>query len=200
MERVEWTQFEQEIEDLRRAKYGHDHADIVPVETEEDQRHRQEFLAQNRLIKVKKTHQLVQKPIIEESKIMNNSCGKMDVICQFCGAIHFKGELASCKKFNICCSKGKLVFPPPLHRSAQNCFKCYLPIATLNLQISSKVPESTTMLSHLHQWEHPLTFHVEEDHIVSRFMGKRTTMQLLFSTLMKKYPFLPLSNTRNFTS
>lgn len=113
MERVEWTQFEQEIEDLRRAKYGHDHADIVPVETEEDQRHRQEFLAQNRLIKVKKTHQLVQKPIIEESKIMNNSCGKMDVICQFCGAIHFKGELASCKKFNICCSKGKLVFPPP---------------------------------------------------------------------------------------
>jgi hypothetical protein len=62
LERVDWTQFEPVIEDLRLAKYDHDHADIVPVEKEKE---RQEFLAQNRLTKVKKTHQLAQKPIIE---------------------------------------------------------------------------------------------------------------------------------------
>jgi hypothetical protein len=43
---VDWTQFEQENEDLRRVRNAHDHADIVPVETEEEQRHRQEFLDQ----------------------------------------------------------------------------------------------------------------------------------------------------------
>ncbi|XP_046452737.1 uncharacterized protein LOC124200510 [Daphnia pulex] len=37
----------------------------------------------------------------------------MDVICEFCGAIHFKGELGSGKKFNLCCSKGKVILPPP---------------------------------------------------------------------------------------
>jgi hypothetical protein len=105
LESVDWTQFEQETKDLRRAKYAHDHADIVPVETEEEQRHRQEFLEQNRLTKVMKTHQLAQKPIIDESKIKIYSCGKMDVICEFCGAIYFKGELSSGKKFNLCCSK-----------------------------------------------------------------------------------------------
>jgi hypothetical protein len=59
-ESVDWTQ---------RAKYAQDHADIVPVETEEEQRHRQEFLEKNWQTKVKKTHQLAQKPILDESKI-----------------------------------------------------------------------------------------------------------------------------------
>jgi len=68
-ESVDWTQFDQETEDLRRAKYAQDHADIVPVETEEEQRHRQEFLEKNWQTKVKKTHQLAQKPILDESKI-----------------------------------------------------------------------------------------------------------------------------------
>ncbi len=68
-ESVDWTQFEQETEDLRREKYAHNHVDIVPVETEEEQRHQQEFLEQNRLTKVKKTHQLAQKPIVDERKI-----------------------------------------------------------------------------------------------------------------------------------
>ncbi len=113
LESVDWTQFDQETEDLRRAKYAQDHADIVPVETEEEQRHRQAFLEKNRLTKVKKTHQLAQKPILDESKIKIYSCGKMDVSCEFCGAIHFKGEMASGKKFNLCCSKEKVILPPP---------------------------------------------------------------------------------------
>jgi adenosine/AMP kinase len=43
LESVDWTQFEQEVEDLQRAKYAQDHADIVPVETKEEQRHRKNF-------------------------------------------------------------------------------------------------------------------------------------------------------------
>ena len=101
--------------------------EIIPNETEEERRHRQQFIQENRQTKVKRTHQLAQREITDEKRIKSHFCGKMDVICQYCGAIHFKKEQSSDKKLNLCCSKGKVIIPPSkecpelLHMLYTNC-------------------------------------------------------------------------------
>lgn len=57
---LNWNQFDEEVEALRKAMDARDQAEILPVETEEEQRHRIHFLQQNRQTKVKNTHQLAQ--------------------------------------------------------------------------------------------------------------------------------------------
>ena len=57
-----------------------------------------------------------------ECEIICHYLGKMDITCQFCGAKHFKQELAADKKFSNCCHKGKVIlndnenYPEYLHK------------------------------------------------------------------------------------
>ncbi|KZR96590.1 Uncharacterized protein APZ42_008990, partial [Daphnia magna] len=104
---------QEEMLNLRQSNEAQNHAEIVIVETEEEQQHRLEYLAQNRSNKVTKTHQVAQKLLKNEDSVPVHHCGKMDEICNYCGARHFKGEKASDRKFSICCSKGKVILPPP---------------------------------------------------------------------------------------
>ncbi|KZS09596.1 Uncharacterized protein APZ42_026140, partial [Daphnia magna] len=104
---------QEEMLNLRQSNEAQNHTEMVIVETEEEQQHRLEYLAQNRSNKVTKTHQVAQKLLKNEDSVPVHHSGKMDEICNYCGARHFKGEKASDQKFSICCSKGKVILPPP---------------------------------------------------------------------------------------
>jgi rubrerythrin len=124
---IDWSKFDQEIEDIILAMDTPVFTEIISNETEEERRHRQQFIQENRQTKVKRTHQWAQREITDEKRIKSHFCGKMDVICQYCGAIHFKKEQSSDKKLNLCCSKGKVIIPPSkecpelLHMLYTNC-------------------------------------------------------------------------------
>ncbi|XP_057375160.1 uncharacterized protein LOC130696096 [Daphnia carinata] len=110
---LEREEYNEEILDLQQANEAEHHAEIVIVETEEERQHRLEYLAQNRRNRVTKTHQAAQKPLHNEELVPFHHCGQMDEVCHYCGARHFKGEKMSERKFRICCSKGKVILPPP---------------------------------------------------------------------------------------
>ncbi|KAI9560469.1 hypothetical protein GHT06_014492 [Daphnia sinensis] len=99
--------------DSRHTNDAQNFADIVTVETDEEQLHQLQYLAQNRSNKVIKTHQAARKLLNNEDLVLGYHCGKMDEIYKYCGVRHFKGEKASDQKFRLCCLKGKIIVPPP---------------------------------------------------------------------------------------
>ena len=90
------------------------HVDIRTVETQEERDHREKFLIEIRPTNARlRTNKRAQKEIVTENEVKKHHAGKMDKICEFSGAVYFKGEKSSDKKFSICCNKGKVILPPP---------------------------------------------------------------------------------------
>lgn len=48
----------------------------------------------------------------EQLNVEKHSCGPLNVMCQYCQALHFIEERPSDGKFNSCCHKGKVKLPP----------------------------------------------------------------------------------------
>ncbi|KZR99722.1 Uncharacterized protein APZ42_004304, partial [Daphnia magna] len=77
---------QEEILNLRQSNEAQNHAEIVIEETEEEQQHRLEYLAQNRSNKVAKTHKVARKLLKNEDSVPVHHCGKLDEICNYCCA------------------------------------------------------------------------------------------------------------------
>jgi hypothetical protein len=91
-------------------------AAIFPVETETERAYREEFLNELRQQtrynrRTIRTHRKAQEPVLFEANIPTHDCGRMDVKCGDCNALHFKKEMSSDKKFSNCCNKGKVSLP-----------------------------------------------------------------------------------------
>jgi hypothetical protein len=70
-------------------------AAIVPVETETERAYREEFLNELRQQtrhnrRTIRTHRKAQEPVLFEANIPTHDCGRMDVKCGDCNALHFK--------------------------------------------------------------------------------------------------------------
>ena len=96
----------EEDEELIRSMNAFEHAEIVPLETEEERAYREEILAARNRAGVPRSHRVACKRIISEEHVSLHDCGEMNVICGECGAKHFKGEKPQDKKFTQCCKKG----------------------------------------------------------------------------------------------
>ena len=69
---------------------------IIPLETEKEQTFREQtFTALN------------------HPGLGLHDSGAMDIICEECGARHFKGKKPQDTKFSQCCKKGRFILPPP---------------------------------------------------------------------------------------
>ena len=103
----------EEEEEIIRATMAVDQSIIIPQETEEEQTFREQIMAARIRAGLPRTHRVACKPIFSEHLVPLHNCGPMNVICEECGARHFKGERPSDKKFTQCCRKGKVILPPP---------------------------------------------------------------------------------------
>jgi hypothetical protein len=74
------------------------------------------------------------KLIISEDRVKLHDCGAINIICEECGARHFKGERPSDKKFTQCCRKGKVILPHPK--------ECPAPLA----QLQNNHPKAKTFM------------------------------------------------------
>lgn len=54
------------------------------------------------------------RPRFNEDQVMESNLGGMCAQCEFCLALHFKGERPKTGLFTICCRKGRLRLPSPL--------------------------------------------------------------------------------------
>ncbi|KZS08018.1 Uncharacterized protein APZ42_028147 [Daphnia magna] len=111
MERLREEQAEDEA--IIRAMNALEHAEIVLLETEEERTYNEEILAARNQAGLPRTHCLACKTIVSEDHRPLHDCGAMDIICEECGAKHFKGERPQDKKFMQCCRKGKVILQPP---------------------------------------------------------------------------------------
>ena len=98
-------QQQEETYELQRAFDAEDHADIVPDVPQKEL----EVLAEPR--RLVRTYFLAK--TANETTVNLHDCGKMDTICEECGAKHLKKERPSDKKFTDCCNKGKVILPAP---------------------------------------------------------------------------------------
>ncbi|KAI9558408.1 hypothetical protein GHT06_015188 [Daphnia sinensis] len=103
----------EEDEELLRAMNALEHAEIIPMETEEERTFREELLAARNRAGVPRTHRVACKTLACEDRVPLHDCGEMTVTCGECNARHFKGERPTDKKFTQCCAKGKVILPPP---------------------------------------------------------------------------------------
>ncbi|KZS02024.1 Uncharacterized protein APZ42_001095, partial [Daphnia magna] len=103
----------EEDEELLRAMNALEHAEIIPMETEEERTFREELLATRNRVGVPRTHRAACKTLTSEDRVPLHDCGEMTVTCGECNARHFKGERPSDNKFTQCCAKGKVILPPP---------------------------------------------------------------------------------------
>lgn len=111
---------------LSHTNQAKNHAHIVAVETEKEWQHRLEYLEESRINWVTRTHQASQTPIENEESVVTHHCGKMNLICQYCGARYIIAEKPENRKFSLCCYKKKLIllpqefFPELLYRLLMN--------------------------------------------------------------------------------
>ena len=87
--------------------------EIVPVETETERAYREEFLNELRQQtrhnrRTIRTHRKAQEPVLFEANIPTHDCGRMDVKCGDCNALHFKNKMSRDKQFFNCCNKVSL--------------------------------------------------------------------------------------------
>lgn len=66
-----------------------------------------------RPVRKARSYRLALKPIVNDSQVQTLHIGPMNHACQFCHAVHFKGEKPRDGKFTLCCNKGKVQLPPP---------------------------------------------------------------------------------------
>ena len=111
MERI--RQEREEEEEIIRAMNAFEQSVIIPLETEEEHTFREQTLATRIRAGFPRTHRVACKPIFSEDLVNLHDCGAMNIICEECGARHFKGERPPDKKFTQCCRKGKVILPPP---------------------------------------------------------------------------------------
>ena len=124
------------------------HVDIEPVETQEERDHRERFLLDIRPTNARlRTHKRAQKEIVSENEVKKHHAGKMDIICESCGAVHFKGEKSSDKKFSLCCNKGKVILPSPK--------KCPEPLHSL---LTNCHPKSSDFINNARRYNNALAF------------------------------------------
>ncbi|KZS06644.1 Uncharacterized protein APZ42_029833 [Daphnia magna] len=97
----------EEDEELLRAMNALEHAEIIPLETEEERTFREELLTACNRAGVPRTHRAACKTLPSEDHVLMQDSGEMTVTCGECSARHFKGEQPTDKKFTQCCAKGK---------------------------------------------------------------------------------------------
>jgi hypothetical protein len=78
----------EENEELLRSMNALEHAEMIPIETAEERSYRER--AERNRVGVPRTHRAACKAIIFENRFQVHHCGEMDMICQYCGAKHFK--------------------------------------------------------------------------------------------------------------
>ena len=132
-------QQQEETYELQRAFDAEDHADIVPDVPQKEL----EVLAEPR--RLVRTYFLAK--TANETTVNLHDCGKMDTICEECGAKHLKKERPSDKKFTDCCNKGKVILPAPK--------KC--PELLLNL-LSNSHPDSGHFKRKIRNYNSALAF------------------------------------------
>jgi hypothetical protein len=98
---------------MMRAMDAFEHAEMIPLETDEERSHREKILEERNRADVPRTHRAACKKIESEANVPIHYCGEMNLICEECGAKHFKGERPQDKKFQKCCKKGRVILPPP---------------------------------------------------------------------------------------
>ncbi|EFX69181.1 hypothetical protein DAPPUDRAFT_113831 [Daphnia pulex] len=103
----------EETEELMRAMDAFEHAEMIPLETDEERSHREKILEERNRAGVPRTHRAACKKIESEANVPIHYCGEMNLICEECGAKHFKEERPQDKKFQKCCKKGRVILPPP---------------------------------------------------------------------------------------
>jgi hypothetical protein len=65
----------------------------------------------------------------------------MNLICEECGAKHFKGERPQDKKFHLCCKKGRVILPPPK--------ECHEPLSKL---LQNDHPKAKSLMSKIRNY------------------------------------------------
>jgi len=103
----------EENEELMRAMDAFEHAEMIPLETDEERSYREKILEERNRAGVPRTHRAACKKIESEANVPIHDCGEMNLICEECGAKHFKGERPQDKKFQQCCKKGRVILPLP---------------------------------------------------------------------------------------
>ena len=122
-------------------------AEMIPIETEEERSYRETVLAERNRAGVPRTHRAACKVIVSENRFALHYCGEMNLICQECGAKHFKAERPPDKKFSQCCRKGRVILPPPK--------ECPQPLAGL---LQGTHPKAKSFMTKIRNYNSALAF------------------------------------------
>lgn len=104
-------------------------AEETPEERTQRLRAVADSMSQHRAVQTaeirRQTQEIFQRADFDENAVTPHYLGPMNVICQFCGALHFKDEQPADKQFTNCCQKGKLLIPKPIINGVAQDYQIY---------------------------------------------------------------------------
>ncbi|XP_046642653.1 uncharacterized protein LOC124327698 [Daphnia pulicaria] len=100
---------------MMRAMDAVEHAEMIPLETDEERSHREKILEERNRAGVPRTHRAACKKIESEANVPIHFCGEMNLICEECGAKHLKENGRKTRNFRNVAKRAETIIRKQNH-------------------------------------------------------------------------------------